>query len=94
MALHDDEMNKRREKREALRKKQQAQAKRMRRTLFLAALVLVLCGAGIWYLTKDSRAAEAQAVMATEAPTEAPKETKAASPLQQDPITKIHIRAA
>lgn len=94
MALHDDEMNKRREKREALRKKQQAQARRMRLTLFLAALVLVLCGAGIWYLTKDSRAAEAQAVMATEAPTEAPKETKATSPLQQDPITKIHIRAA
>ena len=48
MALHDEEMNRRREKREAQRKKQQAQAKRLRRTLFLAVLVLALCGGGIW----------------------------------------------
>lgn len=93
MALHDEEMNRRREKREAQRKKQQAQAKRLRRTLFLAVLVLALCGGGIWYLTRGSQG-DAQTVMATEAPTETTQPTKPASPLQQDPITKIHIRAA
>ena len=40
MPLHDDEMNMRREKREAQRRKQQAEAKRLRITLILAAGVL------------------------------------------------------
>ena len=40
MPLHDDEMNMRREKREAQRRKQQAEAKRLRITLILAAVVL------------------------------------------------------
>ena len=39
MPLHDDEMNRRREKREAQRKKQQSEAKRLKITLALAAVV-------------------------------------------------------
>ena len=46
MPLHDDEMNMRREKREAQRRKQQAEAKRLRITLILAAVVLVLAVLG------------------------------------------------
>ena len=51
MPLHDDEMNMRREKREAQRRKQQAEAKRLRITLILAAVVL---GVYIWGLTMVS----------------------------------------
>jgi len=92
MPLHDDEMNKRREKREAQRRKQQAEAKRMKRTLFLAVLVLCLCGGGIWYLTRGMEPKEeAPQVQQTQAPTET---TKATSPLQKDPITRIHLVAA
>ena len=82
MPLHDDEMNKRREKREAQRKKQQAEAKRMKRSLFLAVVVLVLCGAAIFNLTKgaSSDGDEEQAqVQQTEAPTET---TKATTPVE------------
>ena len=58
MPLHDDEMNMRREKREAQRRKQQAEAKRLRITLILAAVVLVLCTAGIVFLTGRSDSPE------------------------------------
>ena len=94
MPLHDDEMNKRRQKREAQRKKQQAEAKRLRRTLFLAVVVLAACGYGIFRLTRGMERPPEQVrqeVVETEAPTEAP--TKPA-PVQENPITKIHIKAA
>ncbi len=93
MPLHDDDMNRRREKREALRRKREAEAKRMRLTLILAVVVLALCGWGIYSLVqKNSGAEEAQpAPIETEAPVET---TEAASPILQDPITTIHIRAA
>ncbi len=91
MPLHDDEMNRRREKREALRKKQQAEAKRMKRTLILAVILLGLCVWGILALTQGKEAEDALTPVETEAPTET---TEEASPILQDPITKIHIRAA
>ena len=94
MALHDEEMNKRREKREAQRKRQQAQMRRMRRTAVLAALVLIVCGVGIWRLTRQSQSSQEpsqQSAVQTEATEEA---TKATSPLQRNPITTVHLRAA
>lgn len=98
MPLHDDEMNKRREKREAQRKKREAEAKRMKRMLILAAVVLVLCGAGIFALVQNvdlGAGAEGdraqQAVRETEPPA---KTTKATSPLQQSTTQTIHINAA
>ena len=94
MPLHDDEMNKRRQKREAQRKKQQAEARRLKLTLAVAAVVLILCGVGIFKLTQGvEKAPEAEqtVIRETEAPTEAP--TKAAA-VNADPITTIHIRAA
>ena len=94
MPLHDDEMNKRRQKREAQRKKQQAEARRLRLTLALAALVLILCGVGIFRLTRDKLPEEnrQEVIRETEAPTE--ETAKATLPVQQDPITTIHIKAA
>lgn len=94
MALHDEEMNKRREKREAQRKRQQAQMRRMRRTAVLAALVLIVCGVGIWRLTRQFQSSQEpsqQSAVQTEATEEA---TKATSPLQRNPITTVHLRAA
>ena len=98
MPLHDDEMNKRRAKREAQRKKQQANARRLRLTLALAVLVMIACGVGIYRLSQNAvekpekpAKQEVQQVMATEAPTE---ETTKPSPLNANPITTIHIKAA
>ena len=94
MPLHDDEMNMRREKREAQRRKQQAEAKRLRITLILAAVVLVLCTAGIVFLT--SRSDSSQTTVAAETrPTQKPTEaTEPATRAQKSTKTTIHIKAA
>ena len=94
MPLHDDEMNMRREKREAQRRKQQAEAKRLRITLILAAVVLVLCTAGIVFLT--SRSDSSQTTVAAETrPTQKPNPaTETGTPAQKRTKNTIHIRAA
>lgn len=94
MPLHDDEMNMRREKREAQRRKQQAEAKRLRITLILAAVVLVLCTAGIVFLT--SRSDSSQTTVAAETrPTQKPTQaTEPATRGQKNIKTTIHIKAA
>lgn len=94
MPLHDDEMNMRREKREAQRRKQQAEAKRLRITLILAAVVLVLCTAGIVFLT--SRSDSPQTTVAAETrPTQKPTQaTEPATRAQKSTKTTIHIKAA
>ena len=93
MPLHEDDMSRRRAKREAQRRKQQAEARKLKMMLALAAVVLVLCGVGIFSLSRNAPAVEAGNVQASPAtaPTEAPKPT---APVQLDPITTIHIRAA
>ena len=94
MPLHDDEMNMRREKREAQRRKQQAEAKRLRITLILAAVVLVLCTAGIVFLTSRSDSSQttvAAETRATQKPTQA---TEPATRAQKSTKTTIHIKAA
>ncbi len=94
MPLHDDEMNMRREKREAQRRKQQAEAKRLRITLILAAVVLVLCTAGIMFLTGRSDSPETPAAAQTR-PTEKPTQaTEPATRAQKSTKTTIHIKAA
>lgn len=94
MPQHDDEMNMRREKREAQRRKQQAEAKRLRITLILAAVVLVLCTAGIVFLT--SRSDSSQTTVAAETrPTQKPTQaTEPATRAQKSTKTTIHIKAA
>ena len=94
MPLHDDEMNMRREKREAQRRKQQAEAKRLRITLILAAVVLVLCTAGIVFLTSRSDSSQTT-VAAQTRPTEKPTQaTEPATRAQKSTKTTIHIKAA
>jgi len=94
MPLHDDEMNMRREKREAQRRKQQAEAKRLRITLILAAVVLVLCTAGIVFLTGHSDSPETM-VAAETRPTQKPTQaTEPATRGQKNTKTTIHIKAA
>lgn len=94
MPLHDDEMNMRREKREAQRRKQQAEAKRLRITLILAAVVLVLCTAGIVFLTGRSDSPETP-VAAKTRPTQKPTQaTEPATRAQKSTKTTIHIKAA
>ena len=94
MPLHDDEMNMRREKREAQRRKQQAEAKRLRITLILAAVVLVLCTAGIVFLTGRSDSTETTAAAETR-PTQKPTQaTEPATRAQKSTKTTIHIKAA
>ena len=94
MPLHDDEMNMRREKREAQRRKQQAEAKRLRITLILAAVVLVLCTAGIVFLTSRSDSSQ-KTVEAETRPTQKPTQaTEPATRAQKSTKTTIHIKAA
>lgn len=94
MPLHDEEMNMRREKREAQRRKQQAEAKRLRITLILAAVVLVLCTAGIVFLTGRSDSPETP-VAAETRPTQKPTQaTEPATRAQKSTKTTIHIKAA
>ena len=94
MPLHDDEMNMRREKREAQRRKQQAEAKRLRITLILAAVVLVLCTAGIVFLTGHSDSPQTT-VAAETRPTQKPTQaTEPATRAQKSTKTTIHIKAA
>ena len=89
MPQNEEQHRKRQEKREAQRKKQQAEARRLRRTGILAILVLILCGFGIYHLTKNPPEQIAMPEQAEE--TEA---TRATRPIDKSPITTIHIKAA
>ena len=96
MPQYDEEMNRRREKREAMRKKREAEARRLKWTLFLAVLILAGCVGGIAALVRSAGGGEApqtevrQTQPQTEA-TQAPSDTPA---VLQNPITTIHIKAA
>ena len=95
MAQHEDQLNMRQQKREALRKKRAAEQRRMKLALVLAAVVLAACGYGIFSIAGKtdvkpgatlSQPQETKPVQATEATEETiPK---------KDPLTTIHIKAA
>lgn len=93
MPQQDDGMEKRRQKREAQRKRRQAQVRRMRLTLALAAVLLIVCGVGIYKLTQSVDGGDGQPVQQVQTvPTT--EETKETTPIQKSPITTIHIKAA
>ena len=98
MPQNNDHLDRRHERREAARKKREAESRRIKRTLFAAVIALILCGVAFRNLTKDlvkekpeKTQSQSQSVQETQAPTEAPKATR---PVQKDPITTIHIKAA
>lgn len=97
MPRYEHDEQKRRAKREAAERKRREEAKRIRRNLFVALLALILCGVAIYNLTQDVKndlGITAPASQAAE-PEKKPKETeKATTPVEKDPITTIHIRAA
>ena len=102
MAEERNELNKRRQEREAQRKKKQAQMRRMKIRLLGALVVLIACGVGIYLLSSSGSEAMMQAeetAPVTEAATEPATEsaTEATQPTSgryQAPTTVIHVRAA
>ena len=84
MPLHDDEMKKRREKREAQRRRREAEARRLKLTLALAAVVLLLAGVGISRLAKSKPQKAPEQIQQAVQETEAPKETKPKATLPQN----------
>ena len=94
MPHNDDYLSRRHERREAARKRREAESKRIRRTLFAALLALAVCGVAFYRLTKDvlpEKPETAQVPETTEALEEKDRPTR---PVEKDPITTIHIKAA
>ena len=96
MSLHDEEMNKRREKREALRRKQALERKRMKLALIAAAVILVLAGAGIFILARQNPGAKQPSDSAAAETTQPVRQTQPATqPTNNNSATTtIHIKAA
>ena len=97
MAQERDELNKRRQAREAQRRKRQAQKRKMQLRLIFVAVALVACGVGIFLLTRNApsdtaRDPSAPAVTTVPPTTEAP--TEPTSRFEDAKATVIHIRAA
>jgi len=92
---HDEQMNMRRERREAMRRKQEAERKRMIIGLIAAAVVLLVCGVGLFRMTRSANdtAANAAIQFETTEETEPPTEETTALRGLQSPTT-IHIKAA
>ena len=92
MPHEEDKLKKRQERREAQRKKQKAEARRLKLTALIAILVLIASGFGIYKLTQKPPVEEGALAQAVETkPVETSKPTR---PIDKDPITKIHIKAA
>ena len=95
---HDEQMNMRRERREAMRRKQEEERKRMKIGLIAAAVVLVVCGVGLVRMTKSANSVAADASIQASVPETTPEteaateETAALRGLQSS--TTIHIKAA
>ena len=95
---YDDELSRRREKREEMRQKQLREQKKLRTMLIVAGVILILCTAGIILLARQfggSPTPPVENTPATEAQvhtpvTEATEETSA----RRNAPTTIHIRAA
>ena len=95
MPPSDDYLSRRHERRENARKKREAEAKRVKRTLFAAVLALALCGVAFYNLTKDvgkenpekpQTQSQQQVPETTEAPTE---DSRPTTPVQK--YRDIHV---
>ena len=100
MAKDRDELYTRHEKREALRRKQQAQQRKMVFGLLAAVLILVCVVVGIIMLANDAGKKNAHAEgLEAAGVTEPVETTRATDPTEttksrRDPLTTIHIKAA
>lgn len=93
MALHDDELNKRQQRREEMRIKRQKEQKRLKIGLIAAGVILVVAAASLFIMAKGSDKADASAQEATEATT-APTEETQLSWEERTATSTMHIRAA
>ena len=95
MPHHDEELNKRREKREALRKQREAEARKLRLALIAAALVLIACGVGIFMIARSAGVETSVSARPeeTQRQTEATRATETTAPVRSK-TTTIHIKAA
>ena len=94
MAMSPEDMEKRRQRRQAQLKKQRAQRRKLRLGLAAAVVVLGLCAFGIYYFVENTPQGEAtvqSAIPETTASTTAP--TEETSPVSES-TTTIHLRAA
>ena len=94
MAQYDEEMNKRREKREAMRRRQQAEQRRLRIGLAAAAVVLVLGAVGLFAIIRKGQEGKPVTEKETAAQTTAPTATEPQSSAKPSTTTTIHIKAA
>ena len=92
MALDKDELNKRRQEREKYRKRRQ---RAMYFRLVIAAIVLIGCGIGIFFLIRNSEpmAAPTLATVPEETVPETAAPTEKRAALDKEPVT-IHVAAA
>lgn len=94
MAMSPEDMEKRRQRRQAQLKKQRVQRRKLRLGLAAAVVVLGLCAFGIYYFVENTPQGEAtvqSAIPETTASTTAP--TEETSPVRES-TTTIHLRAA
>lgn len=99
VAEEHDELNMRRRKREEQRQKQRREQRRLRVALIAAAVVLLACGLGIYFIARSSqtRSVQTAATLQTTAPSTRPSQTEATQATtsrQRNTQTVIHIKAA
>ena len=95
MAPHDDEMNRRRQRREEMRQKHEAEQKRLKTGLIIAAIILVVCAIGLLAIVRDTGVdLTPETKPASTKVTKPVETTKPQSWLEQNSTTTIHIRAA
>jgi len=92
MALHDDELNKRQQRREEMRKKREQEQKRLKIGLIAAGIILVVCAVGLFVMARGSGEATASAQATTETTAPPTEETKTWA--ERTATSTIHIRAA
>lgn len=92
MALHDDELNMRQQRREELRIKREKEQKRLKLGLIAAGVILVVCAVSMFTLAKGGE----ETLEATQAVTEttAPPTEETQSWAERTATSTIHIRAA
>ena len=95
MSHRDDEMNRRRQRREEMRQKAQSEQKRLKVGLIAAAILLVVCTVGMISIIRDTGMELELPTKATETPkVTQPTETQPLSLAEQNKTSTIHIRAA
>ena len=93
MAFHDDEMNQRRQRRDEMRRKQEAEQKRLKAGLITAAILLVVFTIGMIAIIRDT-GIDILPEKKPQVQETKPVETEPQTWAEQNSTSTIHIRAA